>query len=343
MAGGLEDTTTVYAYDAGSNLSAVTDARGNTTNFCYDVDYAGATLPGSRGNLTRRIDPPPSPGANRPVTLFQYDAKNNLIQTVPPLGVSSGAAVDCATNLSGSIDLRYATDLVYDAAQTTLLSAVRQATDPDLGTPTVLTTTFEYGDAANPGLVTRAIPPRGTAGPTPDYSYATSFAYGTSGVTAGVLLTTTDPLGNQTTYGYDAVGRRTSMVDPMGYAPGGVPAEHTWQWSYDGEDRVRFARTPPPSAGGAQLVTEYRYDVVGNREVVIDANGQVTRYGYDERDSLQYVVQFPEAWTDPAITPSTAITTEYQYDEGDNLKRVTRAKGDSAAERVVDYAYDGLN
>ena len=46
------------------------------------------------------------------------------------------------------------------------------------------------------------------------------------------------------TYAYDPVGRRTSMVDPNGNAGGGVPAQHTWQYGYDDEDRVTSVSAP---------------------------------------------------------------------------------------------------
>src|SRR5207244_4034118 len=109
----------------------------NTTNFCYDADYAGAPVTGSRGNLTRRIDPPPTAGLNRPVSLYRYDAENNLIQTVPPKGVSSGPSSDCSTNFSASSTSVYATDLTYDSAtQARLESVTRRYADPDLGPQT---------------------------------------------------------------------------------------------------------------------------------------------------------------------------------------------------------------
>jgi YD repeat-containing protein len=129
-------------------------------------------------------------------------------------------------------------------------------------------------------MVTKAIPPRGNTGGTPDYTYATTLTYGTSGSQVGMLTEVTDSLGNKATYAYDPVGRRSSMVDPLGNATGGVPAEHTWTAEYDKEDRLRFARAPAPASGGSQLVTESRYDSVGNRTVLIDAGGQVTKYLY---------------------------------------------------------------
>jgi len=288
-----EDITEQYTYDANAFRDSVIDGRGNPTQLCFEVDDAGAAISGSHSNLTRVISPPPSGGANPLVTLYQHGGKHNLVQSIPPKGVGNGSTVTCSTDLSGVIDSDYATDLAYDAATATKLESVtRRYTDLDLGALTAVTK-FEYGDSSNPGLVTKVIPPRGNTGGSPDYTYATTFAYFGSGPKAGLLQSVTDPLGNETTYDYDAAGRRTSMVDPNGNAAGGIPTDHTWSTEYEAEDRVRFVHAPAPVAGGSELTTEFRYDPVGNRTVVIDANGQVTKYLYDERDSLAEVQQSP--------------------------------------------------
>src|SRR5688500_9615129 len=96
-----------------------------------------------------------------------------------------------------------------------MLSSTSRVTDPDLGLPTA-TTKYEYNDAANPGLMTRLIPPRGNTGGSPDYTYATEFAYFGTGSRKGLLERVTDPLGNATTFDYDSVGRMTSSVDALG-------------------------------------------------------------------------------------------------------------------------------
>jgi len=83
-----ENVTTSFGYDNNGNLVSSTDGRGNTTTFCYDVDYSGAAIPGSVGNMTRTIGPPPTSGAAVPVTLYKYDAKNNLLETIPPKGLA---------------------------------------------------------------------------------------------------------------------------------------------------------------------------------------------------------------------------------------------------------------
>lgn len=332
-----------YGYDASGNRSSVKDGRGNITSFCYDVDYAGIAISGSRGNLTRIIAPAPATGASLPVTLNKYDNKNNLIQIISPKGVSSGTSVNCSTNLSGVVNLNFATDYAYDTdTQTKLTSLTKRYVEPNVGLKTAVTK-FEYTDSSNPGLPTKEISPRGNTNSTPDYSFATTKTYFSSGNSAGMISSVITPAGAKTTFDYDSIGRRTSMIDPKGNDTGAVPSDHTWQYVYDNEDRLRFVKQPPPTPGQSQLITETRYDEVGNKTSVIDANGQVTRYLYDERDSLKEVDQSPNQWTDPNTNPSVMIATEYKYDNLGNLIRITRAKGDSSQERATDYVFDGLN
>ncbi|MEX1172803.1 MAG: DUF4951 domain-containing protein [Chloroflexota bacterium] len=331
--------TQSFTYDAAGNLTSATDPRGAQTDFCYDVNYGGAPVAGSSNNLTRVISPAPSGGAPRPTTLIAYDAKANLIQSVRPRGVPSSSVVTCSTDLSGVIPA-HATDYAYDATGVFLLSVTTRHTDPEFGLRTAVTK-FEYADAANPGLVTRSVPPRGNTSASPDYTYATSYTYFTSGNRRGMLQDVTDALGNRTSFDYDPVGRKIAVVNPLGNVAGATALHYTTTTSYDKEDRVRFVNRPAPLAGGAQLIDETRYDQAGNAVVRVDANGQVSTFAYDDRGSLAQVKESPNAWTDPASPPSGVIVTEYTYDAGGNPTRVTRAKGDAASERVVDYVYDG--
>jgi RHS repeat-associated protein len=336
-----ESAFTNFTYDSAGNLTSLTDPRSYVTTFCYDVDYSGALIGGSHANLTRVIRPQPSPPANPLVYLLEYDSKNNLIETVAPNGLSNGLSVTCATNLSNLVNANYRVDYFYgDPSETQLWSVSAHFTDPDTGLKTT-TTKFEYGDTANPGRITRIIPPRGNTGGSPDYSYATTFAYASSGSQVGMLQSVTDPLGNKRTFTFDAVAHETSMVDENGNAPGGNPAGHTWSYSYDNEDRLLTTLTPPAS-GGAALQTIFRYDPAGNRIVAFDANGQVTKYSYDSRNLLSEVDESPGIWTDPNATPSLLYRTTYAYDDLGLLSRVTRATGDAANERATDTGYDGL-
>jgi RHS repeat-associated protein len=331
--------TETFTYDSEGFRTAVTNARGFTTDFCYDVDYDGDAIVGSRGNLTRIIAPAPESGGDRPVTLFAFDEHDNLIQQVAPRGVPSGQTVTCSTDLS-AIDTDFATDREYDAGGNTLVKTTTRFTDPDLGARTAVTK-LEYDDEANPGLVTRVIPARGNTGGSPDYDFATTLDYFTSGSRAGLLKETTDPLGNVTSYDYDAVGRLTSTVNPLGNEVSADPDDHRTVLVYDDEDRVRFVEAPDPDGNGDPLVSETRYDEVGNPIVRIDAAGQVTTLGYDERNSLEEIIESPLAWTDPGDPPGTLITTAYQHDAAGRVTRVTRADGDATYERATGYTFDG--
>jgi RHS repeat-associated protein len=336
-----ESSTTLLTYDAAGNLATLTDPRSNTTKFCYDTDYLGGAVPGSVANLTRVIAPQPPPLANPFVTLFKYDAKNNVVESVAPMGVLNGSSVTCSTNLSTAINPLRKTVSTYDASATFLLSVTSQFTDPDTGLKTV-TDKFEYGDSANPGLLTRTIPPRGNTGGSPNYAYARTFTYFSAGSQAGLLQSATDPLGNKVTHTYDSVGRLSSTVDQIGNAASGVPAEHTWSYVYDNEDRLSVSTAPAPTVGTSDLVTETLYDAAGNRTAVIDANGQVTKFLYDSRNLLSETQESPSVWTNPTLTPSPLFRTTYGYDDAGLLTRVTRAAGDALHERATDTAHDGL-
>ena len=134
------------------------------TTFCYDVDYSGGPIANSKANLTRVISPRPTPTANPLVELLEYDSRNNLIETVSAKGVANGSTVTCATNLSTLVNSNYRVDYFYDApTETQLVSVTMPFNDPDTGAKTAITK-FEYGDSANPGRVTRIIPPRGNTG-----------------------------------------------------------------------------------------------------------------------------------------------------------------------------------
>ena len=155
-------------------------------------------------------------------------------------------------------------------------------------------------------------PPRGNTGRAPDYTFATTLAYATSGSQAGMLVSVTDPLNDQTRYAYDPTGRRTGLTDPL---------SHAWTFQYDNEDRLTQATAPAPGSGGAVLTTNAVFDPVGNRQSLTDANGQITRYLYDARDSLKEVDQ------------SAAVSRpgERQLQDSDELS--VRRPGESLARR----------
>jgi RHS repeat-associated protein len=289
---GADTFTLTNHYDAAGNRDYVIDRRGNRTDFTYDA----------RGNMKTKLDPliPPS---TRYLTQFDYDLKNNLTVVTDARGFTTTNAYQATTNVT--------------------LSTTAQIT---VGPPaTYAITKWEYGDALNPGVPTKVISPRGNVNPTtPNYVYSQSLSYDTS----GNLIQVIDADTNKTTFGYDGVGRQTTMIDPDGYAAGGVPAQHTWTTVYDENDRVK--QTTDPLSHSAFT----GYDGAGNRTSATDRNGNVTGYEYDDAARLQFVTQKP----DPIGNPTLEYTTSVDRDLNGNATQVTQANG-----VITDYGYDALN
>ena len=276
--------------DAGSNLTATVDRNGNRTDFTYD----------SRGNLLTRTDPqvPPAP---RYLTQYQYDLRNNVTQ------------VTDARN--------FVTTHTFDPITNVRLSTTQQITT---GPATYAVTKWQYGDPANPGLPTRIITPRGNTLPTPDNTYSQTLSYDSQ----ANLIQRLDADGNKTTFGYDGVGRQTTMVDADGYAPGGNPADHTWTTVYDQNDRVTQMIDPLTHA------TITAFDAAGNTLSVTDRNGNVTTFAYDGAGRMATVQQKP----DPVGQPSLVYTTAVVRDPDGNASQVTQGNN-----VVTNYGYDALN
>jgi RHS repeat-associated protein len=286
---GANTYTLSYVYDAAGNRTSVTDRNGKTTDFTYD----------SRGNVLTKTDPQVDPLTPRFVTQFSYDTKNNVSQITDPRG--------------------FLTTMGYHATTNVLLSVGRQ-----IDASTNALTKYEYGDAANPGLPTKLIAPRGNIGAIPDNAFATTLTYDAR----GNLTTRIDPDGAKTTFAYDAAGRLTSFVDPDGNATGANPAEHTWTVSQDENDRETRSSDP---LGNALL---YGYDGAGDRTSLTDRRGNATTYTYDANTRLASVRQKP----DPVGNPTLVYTTQQTRDANGNATRITQGNG-----VATDYDFDALN
>ncbi len=329
VSGGGEDATTSFTYNGNGFRDSVTDPRGFQTLFCFDVNLAGSSA-GSRGNLTRVIAPAPESGDNKVVSLSTYDNTNNLTQSVSPRGVTTTTSTSCSTNLSSSIDSDFATDHTYDGTKVFLLSTTVHYTDPDLGAKSAITK-FEY-DSNFPGQLSKAIPPRGNTGGSPNYDYATSYSYyaaSDANNRDGLLASVTTPAAT-TSYDYDEIGRQINMTDANG---------EVWEYEYDLENRLLESRAPEPETGVGQLVTEHEYDAVGHVVATTNAEGVITRFEFDEREMLEAV--FQSATEDDPDNDADPIVTRYEYDDAGHRVREIRADNE-ADERATDYASDGL-
>jgi RHS repeat-associated protein len=125
------------------------------------------------------------------------------------------------------------------------------------------------------------------------------------------VLSTTDPLGGQTAFSYDANSNLRSLTDAL---------NHGTAYTYDDSDRV--ATRTDPSLNSDIFV----YDKNGNRTQFTDRKGQVTSFQYDTHDRLAQV------------TYADQSTVTYTYDAGNRLTQIV-----DSANGPMTRTYDGLD
>ncbi|MEM6456235.1 MAG: hypothetical protein AAF772_14155, partial [Acidobacteriota bacterium] len=99
-----------------------------------------------------------------------------------------------------------------------------------------------------------------------------------------VMASRIDPLIGVTTYGHDALNRRTSEIDPNGVR---IDTE------YDALDRVRFVRHRGATPA-EDLVTEYRYDPLGDLVMTVLPAGNVMTYAHDAAGRVVTIERRPD-------------------------------------------------
>ena len=160
------------------------------------------------------------------------------------------------------------------------------------------------------------------------YTYATS---NTSTATIGDLVSKTDPLGNQTTYTYDAAGNQTSSVEPLGNVSGGTPSNYTVSSNYDADGRT-LSRT-----NELGYTTTYTFDAAGNHLTTSDANAHVTSdcYGVANQVLAEYDAF---AGSVSCASPPSSHVTYFNYDPAGNQVTTTDQLGNTTTD-----CYDAKN
>ena len=353
-----DDNQVRYEYDAAGDLVSVTDVENNRTQFVYDepsrphfltevIDPLGRT--GVRteyddqGRLVTLIDADGNPVgiAHDPenfletvtdalgnTTAFEYDIRGNVVTEVDALGNITRRTYDLANNMLSETDPEtgLATVFSYDSWGNMLAE-----TDP-LGNVTINTyTTFVPGAFAQ---VRGARPTSWLASTTDPLGNTTSYAHDG----AGNVLTSTDTLGNVTTYTYDSAGNQTSITDAAGntiqfeydtssYMIRQVDAlgnETTYTYDDNGNQLTETTTVTTPS-GPRVLVTTTVPDAAGRPVTVTDAEGNTTTTEYDELGNQS------------ATIDALDHRTEFRYDDRGQLVGMDFADGTSTA-----MAYDVL-
>ena len=344
--------TVFNVYDAQGRVIAQRDGRNNSTGFAYDTPSAGGTtLTNALGHLTihshtnylltRIVFPDTSTieytydvqqnrtsikDRNGNKVRFEYDQRGNVTRTLAPDGgITTVVYGDSRfphlptrkTDAANGI-----TQWQYDANGNTVLE--RHAA----GTALQCDKTWGYNTWGQPLVFTNEL------------GYATTYHYATNADLEGLLVSVEDTEGNRTWYDYDALWRRTKVID----ARSSGPADSTYAtiFSYDASDRLI-------SVAGPITSRSYAYDPIGNRTFERDGNGNERTYEYDENSNLR-VVREPlgrvSEYRYDALNRKVATIdpngheTACEYDPMGNLVRITRTMYGDGADLVSTNGYD---
>jgi RHS repeat-associated protein len=308
-----DGNTTTYTYDGDLNLVGATDPRGNA-NGATAANYTTAYTYDERGNRLTETAPAPL----NYVKTWTYDVLNDVTAATDGRGNTTNYSYDAAGNRTsmtqpGGNVTTYGRDpagtglLVSqsDPRGSTTTYAYDSAGDKTkITTPLGEITTMTYDQS---GRLASRVDPRGNVSGATPASYTTSFSYDGD----DRLTMTVDALGMPTSYGYDAVGNKTAVVDAN---------LHSTRYAYDGADHLIRVDAPQGAS------TTYQYDATGNVKSRADYFGHVTTNTYDAANRLTSTV-------DPL-----GRTTSYAYDPAGNRTLVTDARGIATTN-----TYDALN
>ena len=315
-------STTTYEYDGAGNLWKTTDALGHATTFSFD-EYLGRP----KQILGNDPEGPAGPPMLGPI----YDKVGNVLSD---------------TDMLGNV-----TDYTYDAR-----NRLKTATLPDPGTPDHGRPVYEYGynyagdltSIEDPlhnvttytpdhlGRVTTVTGPDPDSPGTGELPAETAYEYDAAGNLYKVSVATDDDP-SVTEYGYDYLGRCTSVKDPrskttsMTYDPLGNlktltdPLANTTTWSYDNLGRVIEEENASHDS------RFYAYDDAGDLATYTDRNGRVIEYAYDHLHR-----NTSEQWRESANDPVTRTMT-FAYDPLDRLETVADSQGSS---NLYTYAFE---
>ncbi|MCK9275982.1 MAG: DUF6531 domain-containing protein, partial [Syntrophales bacterium] len=295
--------STRYAYDGNGNVVAKWDTRGNVTRFTYDAANRKTGVTDAEGNTTG----------------YLYDANGNLtdeIKTLSDHTITTHFDYDGMNRLEtrtlayGTADARIY-QYQYDA-----LGRLRKAVEPkgnylkyeyDENGNRVKEESFDSLDAKQYEKIYHY-----NSRNLLDYEIdANGKTYAAEYDALGRKTAVIDPLGNRVDYVYDSVGSLIMVMDQ-----GGGATEHYY------DRAARLIKT----VDAMGQTTACRYDANGNRTAEIDPRGNETLTYYD---ALNRKIGLEDA---------LGNVTTYDYDPNGNLVRSTDALGST-----VSFDYDGNN
>lgn len=341
-----------YVYDAVGNHTQRTDYNGAVTNYTFDdlnrltnIAYPDTTSATYGYDALSRL----TSAANQNGTVsFTYDSRNRITSTTDVWGQTIGYGYDANGNrisvtVGGNVYASYQYDVVNrltnlaDSASQNFVynyDVVNRLTSR--GAPSGVTTSFSYDGLDRLSQLTHTKAPATLS--TNQYGYNTankiaswldssgtrSFSYDSND-----RLTSVSAPGGNESYGYDAVGNRTSShlsatygyqalnklastasasytYDNNGNLLSKTDGSGTRTSSWESENRLKQVTLP----GG--LIVNYKYDALGRRIQRTTSAGADERFVYDGQDVLF------------DLDSTLAVTTSYLNGPGtDNHLRQT--------------------
>lgn len=241
-----------YEYDSDRNITLVTDANGNKTQFTYD----------GKGNMLTKKDAAGStshyayePNFNKVITFtnrngnttsYTYDVNGNHTQTAYPMGVTNTYTYAANGDLTGMIDGN-GNNTTYNYNINGDLTSIHH--------PLGVNHTFNYNSR---GHLISYTDPRGNS---------SSIAYDVSDRITAI----TDALSHPMTFTYDANNNLLSLTNRN---------NHTFQIGYDALDRAIIF------TNALNNTSHFIFDAKSNLISSTDANGNTTKYSYDNLNRL---------------------------------------------------------
>jgi RHS repeat-associated protein len=321
---------TTYTYDTDNNLQTQTVAGDSTSTqisveTAYFYDTAGRlsckvenltvdpTQPGVTCDAVNGPQGIPAAGSDSNlVTLYAYDASNNLISQTDPLGIVT----------------RFGYDSVGNRTSTTQNYVQNSVTDTNTVDATNVTTTYAYDQsttAGKSGLVTSEIDPI-TARVTPAATATTTFTYDA----LGNLLSKTVPgddwvSGSETIQSYNEYGDQISRASCAPAAAsndacvsGALSKTVTTRDQLSRSIQVTDTTAGSTDKSATVTNTKTAYDLAGNAYKTTTSDGIVTTRSFDGQGRV--------------LTEQAGVTVFHTYDGlGDEIRTVAPASDTTTA------------
>ncbi len=291
-------------YDGNQRIAEIRAANGSASADALVFGYDAA---GRLSSISTREN-----GAVRHQVAYAYDGQGRLASVLTDL--TPGNAADNtwnASNAAGNDGHLFRTEYTYEGSSLRLAS-VRQSDG------TVVSYTYHADGRIK--TVTRGDTNTNDAD---GLGETTSYAYDAA------TTTVTDSLGRAWVYGYDARGQLTSMVSP---AVDGQSDLTSYQYDADGN----LLQTKSVRGSTTLSLVDYRYDANGNVLWQWDGLGNAVSNTYNAQNQLSSQTRYTGVDSDRAGSgvPTGGMTTRYLYDERSRLRFVVDAMG-----QVTEFSY----